>query len=141
MSNMTVRSFAELHEVDERTVQRWLKAGKLPGAVKTSKGWVIPADAAAPQPTAGAAAGSVIVSAAAPVPAGSASPAALPQGGGLSSYLDTLPAFMPLQVAVMVLGISEAAIRRNAEELGAKPWGPRGTLVVPVRTVRETAGL
>lgn len=138
---MTVRAFAAANEVDERTVQRWLKAGKLPGAVKTNKGWAIPADAAAPAPAPPAPAPSgpgTLVAAAVPGPP---VPAALPPGGGLAAFLDTLPAFIALEVAERVLGIPESAIRRNADELGARPWGPRGTLVIPVRSVREAAGL
>lgn len=141
--SMTVRSFAALHDVDERTVQRWLRDGKLAGAVKTNKGWVIPEDAAAPVPGQPAPPASHAGGTVARTSSAVTTPAvpALPQGGGLSAYLETLPAFVDLATAVSVLGITEQAIRRNADELGAKPWGPRGTLVVPVRAVRDAAGL
>ena len=141
MDNMTVRTFAQLCDVDERTVQRWLRDGRLPGAVKTNRGWVIPSTTVMPPgfggtppppPPSGPASASALV---APV-----QPAAV-QGGSLSEALATLPAFLPLEVAALLLGIPESGIRRNAEALGAVPYGQRGRLVVPARTVREIAGL
>jgi hypothetical protein len=63
------------------------------------------------------------------------------QGAGLAAALDKHPALLSLEQASRLLGIPERAIRRHAEQFGAVPWGPRGTLVVPARVVRELAGL
>ena len=134
--SMTVRTFAQLCEVDERTVQRWLKAGRLPGATKTNRGWVIPADAKAPaqddEPTAPTAPTRAVV---APVAQRAV------QGASLSEALATLPAFLPLEVAALLLGVPVARIKENPERFEAEPLDAFRRLVVPARVVREIAGL
>lgn len=136
---LTVRTFAQRNGVDERTVQRWLKAGKLPGAVKTNRGWTIPANAVAPAPDTPAppaAAGGRELAVRTPA---ALEPAVLPRN--LAEALDAYPAYLPLAVAARLLGVAVRRIRENPEAFGAVPYGRFDALLVPARTVRETAGL
>lgn len=148
---LSVRAFAARHGVAVRTVERWLGAGLLAGAVKTSRGWDIPAETRRPPASGGASTpppappvtgglaadgGALVASESSRAPV-----AMLPQGVSVASALEVLPAFVPLEVAVVLLGLPAAAVRRHAEELGARPWGHRGRLVVPASTIRAHAGL
>jgi len=141
---MNAAQYAEHIGVAERTVLRWLKAGELPSASKAPDGrWFIPADAVRQVRLGDSPAMSPDVSVTrqgdmVPVTSANGHPA---QGGSLADALDQHPALLTLEEASRFLGIPETAIRRHAEELGAVPWGPRGTLVVPARTVRGLAGL
>lgn len=146
---MTPAEFGEIHGASARTVQRWCEAGEIPGATRDRRNrWHIPPGSTRVEilhddDDASRQVGAVSrqVATRRDVSGAVATMAALPQGGGLSAYLETLTAYISLEVAAQVLGIPEAAIRRNAEELGAKRWGDRGTLVVPLRAVRDAAGL
>ena len=140
--------YAEHRGKDLRTVRRWLTDGWLPGAVQYPDGrWDIPRDAIEQKPlippAAKASRNGHTVS---PDTSGVVSVArqgdmVAAQGVTLAEELDKYPALLPLDAASRFLCIPETAIRRHAEELGALPWGPRGTLVVPARAVRELAGL
>jgi hypothetical protein len=134
---MNPAQYAEHVRVQTRTVERWLAAGELPAASKVNGRWHIPADATRqiklngsshPPPTDIA-------------PTSRSDVGVSGQAVTLAEALDKLPALLPLEQASRLLGIPERAIRRNAEKLGARPWGPRGTLVVPARVIRELAGL
>jgi len=129
--------YAEHVGASERTVLRWLKAGELPGATKAPDGrWFIPADAVRQVTSPDmSVTRQVTRQDVARVNGAAAEPTSL------SEALDQKPALLTLEEASRYLGIPETAIRRHAEELGALPWGPRGTLVVPARTVRDLAGL
>jgi len=138
--------YAEHRNTTERTVRRWLKDGWLPGATQYPDGrWDIPRDAIEQKPL-------FPVATTAPANGQAASPDVsgvvsvarqgdTAQGLSLAQALDQHPALLSLEQASRLLGIPESAIRRQAEELGALPWGPRGTLVVPARVVRALAGL
>jgi predicted DNA-binding transcriptional regulator AlpA len=126
--------YAEYVGASERTVLRWLKAGELPSATKTPDGrWFIPADAVrqvtSPDMSVTRQGDVVRANGAAAQPA------------SLGEALDRRTALLSLEDASRLLGIPESSIRRHAEQLGAVPWGPRGTLVVPARVVRGLAGL
>ena len=122
----------------ERTVLRWLAAGELPAAVKAPDGqWFIPADAVH-QVTSPDVSVTRQVTRQGDV---ARTNGAAAQPVSMSEYLDRQPALLCLEEASRLLGIPESAIRRHSEELGAVPWGPRGTLVVPARVVRGLAGL
>ena len=118
----------------ERTVLRWLRDGQLPAAVKTPDGqWFIPADAVHQVTSPDMSVTRQVTR--------QADAGVNEQGPSLAEYLDRHPALLSLEAASRLLGIPESAIRRHAEDLGAVPWGPRGTLVVPARVVRGLAGL
>lgn len=141
--------YAEYRGKELRTVRRWLADGWLPGAVQYPDGrWDIPRDAieqkplippAAKTPRNGQAVSPDVSGVVSVSRHGDTAPAR--QGESLAAELDKRPALLSLDQAALLLGIPESAIRRHAEELGAVPWGPRGTLVVPARVVRELAGL
>lgn len=146
---MTPEEFAELEGVSARTVQRWCDNGEVPGATRDRRGrWHLPGDAVRVVPLEDPPADDGGAAAMAPsrrdvAVTSSAAAAALPAGQGLSLavWLDSLPAFVTLAEAAQLLGIPEAAIRRNRDELGARPWGERGALMVPQAAVRRFAGL
>ena len=137
---LTVKGFAERRGVDERSVQRWLKAGRLVGAVHLDTGWLIPdqprpgrkapAEPAAYQDTAEQ--GALVVRA----PAQLAKPP-----GSLAEALAIATAFLTLEEAAQLLGIPVSGIRRNAERFEVERVGPRGAAMVPARVVRHVAGL
>lgn len=144
MTMQTISEYAKAQKVATRTVERWLAAGRLPEAVKVNDAWLIPSEAtpngqqlrAERAERAAAAPASNLPAVQTP-----AALAGLPPGASLADALASLPAFLPLEVAALLLGIPETSVRRHAEDLGAVPYGPRGRLVVPARTVREQAGL
>jgi hypothetical protein len=136
---VTPDQFATLHRVDARTVQRWCKAGEIPGAVKTSTGWQIPADAMRITPMPGT---DVSPTRRDDVAVNSATPTRRDDvADTLAGALAVLPALLTLEQASRLLGIPEAAVRRHAEEIGAVPWGSRDRLMVPARVVRGLAGI
>ena len=45
---LTVRQFAALHHVHPITVGLWCRSGRLPGAKKIGRDWIIPASAQRP---------------------------------------------------------------------------------------------
>lgn len=51
MEYLSVKQYADAHELPERTVRNWCAAGKIQGAFLTGKTWNIPADAAIPERT------------------------------------------------------------------------------------------
>jgi len=140
---MNPAQYAEHRNTTVRTVRRWLKEGWLPGATQYPDGrWDIPRDAIEQKPlfpveTSNGHDVSPDVSGVVSVSRHGDTGQAL----GLVEALGQLPALLPLEAASWLLGIPESAIRRHAGDLGAVPWGPRGTLVVPARVVRELAGL
>jgi hypothetical protein len=149
---MNPAQYAEHRGKELRTVRRWLRDGWLPGAVQYPDGrWDIPRDAIEQKPLIPPAPrASRNGQAVSPDTSGVVSVTrhgdmvAASSGGqavGLADALDKHPALLSLEEASRLLGIPETAIRRHADHLGAVPWGPRGTLVVPARVVRELAGL
>jgi hypothetical protein len=142
---MNPAQYAEQAGVQTRTVERWLAAGELPAASKVNGRWHIPSDAArtiklngnshTPTPDMS----SDMSSDMSPTRRGDVGVSV--QVVTLADALDKLPALLSLEQASRLLGIPETAIRRNAEKLSAVPWGPRGTLVIPARVVRQLAGL
>lgn len=133
---LSVERYAETHGVSIRSVRRWLSAGELPGAVKTGDVWMIPANA---QRVRGA--GSAVEHVA--QPASAAQTAVQQPAGGLSlaGQLDALTAYLTLEDAGRLLGISAYAIRQNRQAFGVVPYGPNGALLVPQAVVRQVAGL
>jgi hypothetical protein len=125
-----------LNGASARTVQRWCDAGEVPGATQNARGrWHIPP-------------GSVRVEALPDAAAPRRDVAVSGRGGGrgtqplgLSEALDRLPAYLTLEQASNVLGISVTSIKRNAERLAAEPVGFRGSLMVPKWIVRQIDGL
>lgn len=144
---MNAAQYAEHVGVSERTVLRWLKAGELPSAVKTGDGrWFIPADAVRQVPMVPDSPAGLFTATSPDVSVTRQGDVARVNGAGgqpvsLGDALDLHPALLSLEEASRLLGIPESSIRRHADQLDARPWGPRGTLVVPARIVRGLAGL
>jgi hypothetical protein len=59
----------------------------------------------------------------------------------LKDFLDHETAYLPLEVAARLLGITEYAIRKHPEEYGVVPRGDHGGAVVPQSTIRRIAGI
>ena len=49
MDSISVKEFAQLHQISERTVRNWCSVGKISGAYLVGKTWSIPEDAAIPK--------------------------------------------------------------------------------------------
>lgn len=128
---MTVDQFAAERKVSRRTVMRRLASDKgIPGAEKRGKQWMIPADANVSDTGHGTVARAERPAAAAVGPALS-----------LAALLDGKPAFLSIEDAALLLGISEYAVRSNRVEFGGLPVGSNGATMIPQATVRRIAGI
>jgi hypothetical protein len=125
---LTLTEYAARHDKSTRTVQRWLDRGALPGAVMVEGRWAIPADVLPLRD----AAGTVATTGA---PAGVAPPATL------AGALDTLPAYLTIERAAQLLGISPYAVRTHIARFCGERVGPAGAWMVPASVVRQVAGL
>lgn len=126
---VNLSTYVSLAGSTERTVRKWLAAGRLPDAVKRDGQWWIPADARPTQSGAALAA----------VPAAELEP--VPSRVTLSGALDHLPAYLTLEQASRLLGVTEYAIRAHRDHFQAVALGPRQSLVVPAFRVRQLAGI
>lgn len=123
---LTVKQYAQHHNLGHRTVQRYLTDGRLPTAKKTKAGWKIPVHAMptaeddAPVPAKRQAADVRQASATAhdPVPS--------PAPSGVLGMLGTL------DDAAAALGTTKGGVRRLAKDghLIVGPYGPHGSLRV-----------
>src|SRR3954454_17938572 len=108
-TTLSTAAYAERHGRSYRTVQRYLEAGQLPGAVKIGKRWQIPADAlpledtTPPAPTGGRA---LTTTTRTHAPA------------TLAAALDVQPAYLDVDTAAQLLGITAYAVRRHADRFG-----------------------
>jgi hypothetical protein len=104
---MTTAEFARHHEVDIRTVKRWLQAGRIPRANQDERGrWSIPANAAVNIAGTGGQGGDVS-------PATSttqAVAAALPAGA-----ISPVGALVPLEIVAEILDTSVGGVKRLGE--------------------------
>ena len=133
---LTLEGYMYRTGVTERTVRRWLAAGELPGARMIAGAWAIPADAkrTPPKPT-----GEVVTLTRQETghhPAGTQRPA---------FDLDQLPSFLTLEQAAHLLSsadlkISPYAIAKNRDYFDVVPFGPNGSLVVPLATIKRIRG-
>jgi hypothetical protein len=132
--------FAHIHRVDARTVQRWCKAGEVPGAVKLPDGgWQIPPDAMRIKPLPGT---DVTTTRRDDVGVAASTPTRRDDvGDTVAGALSVLPAFLTLEQASRLLGVPQPRIRENPERFKAEPVGRDHSLMVPAHVVREIAGL
>lgn len=137
---MDAAQFAHIHRVDARTVQRWCKAGEVPGAVKLPDGgWQIPTDAMRIKPLPGT---DVAATRRDDVGVVASTPTRRDDvGATVAGALSVLPALLTLEQASRLLGIPEVRIKENPERFDAEPLGERRQLMVPARVVRYEAGL
>jgi hypothetical protein len=137
---LTMAAWAERHGFAERSVQRWIRAGELPAAVMVGNRWEIPEHAQRVEQVTMRAAGQVLAERAGaelttteddepPVPV------------SVREALDTLPGYLPLDVAARLLGIPRHQVRDHADVFEAVPFGRRGSLVVPAAVVRRIGGI
>lgn len=135
-AHVTAARYAEISGVSDRTVKRWLADEELPGAYQDERGrWMIPADATrTPRPA-------DIVQLDRPM-----SPhAGHPSRGELAiadvgPLLDTLPSFLTLDQASGILGVSRHAIATHRDYFDVVPFGPNGSLVIPLATIKRIRG-
>lgn len=117
---VSTAEFAQLHEVDVRTVKRWLRDERIPAAMQDSSGrWHIPADAAVSLPERkGTRPADVTVSPAPAEPSG----------------MDRLPMLIPIADYARALGTEPGRIKRMAADglLTIGPYGEHGQTVVVV---------
>lgn len=129
---ISIDAFAAQHDVATRTVRRWLDAGQIAGAVKVAGKWSLPADAVVQQ----RAAGEIVT-------AGHVTDMAMSRPAReltVPAVLGVLPVMVPLDRAAAVLGISEYALRRNAEYFQLQRLGAHGSYVMPKARIRELEG-
>lgn len=129
---MAAADYADLIQVSERTVKRWLADGELPGAMKDERGrWLIPSTA---ERTASPA---EVVTLDRPMTS--------PMTGVEVTHpaqmsLDILPSFLTIDQAAQILGISRHAIATHREYFDVVPFGSNGSLVVPLATIKKIRG-
>lgn len=120
----TAEGYAQAQGITVRTVKRWLAAGELPGATKDELGrWMIPNDA---QRTTG----ELVTMENAMTRPMTSQPVTL----------DALPSFLTVDEAAQILGISRHAIATHREYFDVVPFGPHGSLVVPLATIKRIRG-
>ena len=133
MTTMLTRAaYAAHHGKSDRTVQRWLADGLLPGAQRTREGWLIPADVLPMPDPPGA--GTV---------ARTGAPVSVAPPATLAGALDVLPAYLTVERAADLLGINPRTVRRNATRWhGERIGGENGQAwMIPAAAVRQVAGL
>ena len=127
---MTRAQYAAHHGKSDRTVQRWLERQLLPGATLTREGWRIPADVLPllddPTPRS-----------VATTPRGPASPPL----ATLTGLLDARPAYLDVETAAQLLGITPYAVRQRLKRYKAEQVGDNGAWMIPQSVVRKVAGL
>lgn len=127
---LTVPAYAVSMGATVRTVRRWLADGALPGAHKDAEGtWMIPSSVQ-PERTGR---GRLVALEQKAVASPDTSPVTL------TGMLDEQPAFLTVEVAARLLGVSEYTVRARRDLFGTQRVGR--ALMVPQRTVRELAGL
>ena len=134
---LTIVQYAEAHGVSDRTIKRWLKDDELAGAYKDERGrWLIPATAER------TAADVVILSDRPRTRPRTDVVASHPSRATLAELIDTLPSFLPIDHAAELLGISRHAILtpRGRDYFDVVPFGPNGSLVVPLATIKKIRG-
>ena len=135
---LTSSQYREATGLAERTLKRYLADGKIPGAIKDADGrWRIPAEAVPPtvgQPTARTEASAELV-------AHRQARRELEAQPTLMDVLARAAAYVDLETASRLLGVTEHAIRHNPEAFETQRWGERGSIVVPLRVIRQAAGL
>lgn len=126
---LTAKQYAAATGKAPRTVKRWLDDGELPGAYQDERGWwMIPADAE--RTTSGE-----LVTLERPMTRPMTEVVSHPAG-----TIDALPSFLPVELAAAILDVSEYQIRKSRDYFGAVPFGPNGSLVVPLATVKRIRG-
>ena len=122
-------TFAAIHDVDVRTVRRWLAADRISGAVKLGGRWNIPRDAAVREDPGQdmrvlvhdwAASRTARVT--------------------VAAVLDTLPVLVPLDTAAELLGTTVHAMRGNPDYFHLCRLGPRGRYAMPKYRIRQLDG-
>jgi len=136
---LTMAEWADRRGVSKKTVQRWLAAGEIPDAVMVGNRWEIPEHAQRVEQVTTRAAGEVLAERATSTDLVTEDDGPMPVT--LREALDTLPAFLPVDVAARLLGIPREQVREHAELFEALPIGRRGSLVVPAAVVRRFAGV
>lgn len=135
---LTTAQYREATGLAERTLKRYLADGKIPGASKDAEGrWRIPATAM--PPVTGPA--PVRTELSAELVAHRAARRELEAQPTLADVLARASAYVDLEQAARLLGVTEYAIRHNPDRFGVERFGPNGSMVVPLRIIREVAGL
>ena len=134
---MGVVDYAGLVGASERTVKRWLADDELPGAIKDERGrWMIPSDAVRVPKVA-----DVVAMPARPMTPSHDVMASHPSQARALNY-DAMPSFLTIDQAAQLLGISRHAITtpRGRDYFDVVPFGPNGSLVVPLATIKKIRG-
>lgn len=118
-----IKTYQTRADVSFKTVNNWIKSGRLPDARKDEKGrWLIPADAT---PTPSSALATI-------------EPPAVPPT--VTGVLATMPGYLELEDAARLLGIPAYAIRSRRDRYRLEPVGERGRLMMPQNVIREVLG-
>jgi len=142
---LPAKDYADLKGIAFRSVTRYLAAEELPGAAQDGAGkWLIPADTERAQHK------ELVVRQGAEVQVHSVQGGASTPLGTMKDYskmptleqaLDHQTAYVSIEEASRLLGITEYAIRSHPEEYGIVPRGRHGAVVVPQAVIRTIAGL
>jgi hypothetical protein len=130
MPYLTAAQYADAIAKNIRTVKRYLEDGERPGAVKDERGrWMIPANA---RRTEGA---GELVTMTRPRTSPTTEMTSHPAG-----MIDAMPSFLTIDQAAQILGISRHAIATHREYFDVVPFGPNGSLVIPLATIKRIRG-
>jgi hypothetical protein len=122
---LTAAQYAERSGRTDRTIKRWLAEAELPGAYQDERGrWMIPANAERIAQT---------------TDITPTSPQAVTRRM-TSQDIDTLPSFLTVEQAAHLLGISRHAIAAHRDYFDVVPFGPNGSLVIPLATIKRIRG-
>jgi hypothetical protein len=126
---LSAAQYADAIGKTERTVKRWLADGELLGAYQDERGrWMIPANAERTT-------GELVTL---------DRPTTRPMTDMVLSHpsqmIDALPSFIDIDRAASILGISRHAITTHREYFDVVPFGPNGSLVIPLATIKRIRG-
>jgi hypothetical protein len=141
---LPAQEYADLQGISFRSVKRYLAEEELPGAIFYDKKWLIPADAERSQHKELVVRNGTEVQVHA-VQGGSSTPLGTMKDYSkmptLEQALDHQTAYVTVEEAANLMGITEYAIRNHPEEYGVVPRGRHGGAVVPQAVIRKIAGL
>lgn len=141
---LPVKEYAAHVGISDRSVKRYLADDEIPGAMMVDGKWMIPVESRRQKRLEGTAGPAVATSGIVARIGGGGEIATLKElttQPTLKDFLDHETAYLPLEVAARLLGITEYAIRKHPEEYGVVPRGDHGGAVVPQSTIRRIAGI
>jgi hypothetical protein len=140
---VSIDDFAATRKVSTKTVRRWLADGRIQGATKLGNKWSLPANAVVQDTLPGVMSAPDVhpwAPSQQPVSREVVTYQAPPAPPTVADVLAAAPVMVPLETAARVLGVSEYALRRNAEFFQLERMGDHGAYVMPKARIRQLEG-